>query len=154
MSTVLILTPVIIASWPAISTAAVGAAAALGFMIKNEVQNTAKEEMRQEEVEIELAKSSVAAQNAASIKELILNKGDIELRVNTDSRGRCVVCAKGLGYTKEQLTETAEEFGGKLTQIFTYNKVMTELRSKGFNIASEEMQKDDSIRINVRHNMD
>ena len=42
MSTVLILTPVIVASWPAITTAVVGAASALGLMVKE----TVKEEIK------------------------------------------------------------------------------------------------------------
>jgi translation initiation factor 1 (eIF-1/SUI1) len=154
MSTVLILAPIIVANWPAISVAVLGAASAMGFVATKSCQEVLAEEKNVENVEIELDKSSIAAQELASSQEIVLVKEDVELRIKRDNRGRCVVCAKGIGYSKVQLKNIAQEFSGKLTQIFVYNQVMTELRIKGFAVANEEMMKDDSIRINVRHTVE
>jgi hypothetical protein len=154
MSTVLILAPIIVANWPAISVAVLGAASAMGFVATKSCQEMLTEEKNVEKAEIELDKSSIAAQGLASSQEIVLVKDGVELRVKRDNRGRCVVCAKGVGYSKSQLKNIAEEFSGKLTQIFVYNQVMTELRVKGFTVANEEIMKDASIRINVRHQVE
>jgi hypothetical protein len=155
MSTVIILTPIIIGGWPSIMAAVVGAASALGLVVKETVKEEIKQQQAVEQsVEIELANSEVLAQNLASGKEVVLTKGDIEIRVGRDERGRCRVCAKGKGHTKSELKQIAEEFSRKMTQCFDYNRVATELKNKGFQMVNEEVMEDQSIRINVRRWVD
>ncbi len=157
MSTVLILTPVIISSWPAITAAVAGAATALGFVMQKTVQEVTAD-VRAEEgvqnVEVELADSEVLAQSLATNQQIVLNKGDIKIVVERDARGRCKVCASGKGHGKAELKQVAEEFTQKLTQCFVYNKVMKELKGKNFQIVNEEVSQDQSIRINVRRWVD
>ena len=157
MSTVLILAPIVIGSWPAISGAAVGAAAALGFVLKKELAEAVKEESTtdvNEQAEVLLEQSEVVAQSMHSGQEMIFAKGNMQIRVHKDERGRCAVCASGHGYTKQQLKEAAEAFSGKLTQCFMYDRVMTEIKNKNFNVVNEEVMDDESVRIHVRRWMD
>jgi len=157
MSTVLILAPVIVSSWPAISVAAAGAAAALGFTMQKTVQEitqAVKPEEGVEEVAVELADSQVLAQNLATGQQIVLTKGSIRLVVERDARGRCKVCASGKGHSKVELKQVAEEFTQRLTQSFVYNKVMKELKSKNFQVMNEEVSQDESIRIHVRRWVD
>lgn len=155
MSTVLILTPVIVANWSVITTAVVGAASALGLVVKETVKEEIKQQQAVEEsVEVELSNSEVIAKNLALEKEIVLTKGNIELRVSRDERGRCKVCAKGKGHTKAELKNIAEQFTQKMTQCFVYNRVATELKNKGFQMINEEVMEDQSIRINVRRWVD
>lgn len=156
MSTVLILTPVIIASWPAITAAVAGAAAALGMAVTHSVKESVEQANAEVEqsVEVELAQSQVLAQSIATGKVIVVTKDNVELRVSRDQRGRCVVCAKGLGYSKAELKQIAEEFTQKLTQCFTYNRVVSELKNKNFQIVNEEVTEDESVRINVRRWVD
>lgn len=153
MSTVLILTPIIIGSWPLITAAAVGAAAALGLTAAETVKESVKESLEevQQEVEVELENSEVLAENLATGKEIVLNKGNIEIRISRDERGRCTVCAKGKGHTKAELKQIAKEFSQKMTQCFIYNRVKTELKNKNFHVVNEEVMEDNAVRINVRH---
>ena len=156
MSTVLVLTPVIISSWPAITAAVAGAASALGLLVKESVKeaNAQNQAEVEQSVEVELSQSEVLAENLATDQEIVLNKGSIELRVKRDERGRCVVCAKGLGHSDVELKQIAEEFTQKLTQCYVYDKVMRELKTKEFQIVNEEVMNDESIRIHVRRWMD
>lgn len=152
MSTAIIIAPVIIANWPAISAAVVGAAAALGLAVKQTVEEdirnrTAVDNANQVEVEV---KDSEITQNVATGQEIVLAKGTIELRVRRDERGRVSVCAKGLGHTDAELEAVAREFVDRMTQCFVYNRVMTELKAKGFQVVNEEMSQDQSVRIHVR----
>jgi ABC-type transporter MlaC component len=154
MSTVLILAPVVIGAWPAISAAAAGAAAALGLALKHEIKDLAKDKQEEHEsVEISLQESEIT-QDLHSGQEMVFAKDDCEIRIRRDERGRCVVCASGKGYTKAQLQQMAEGFSEKLSQCFVYNKVMSELKNKSFNVVNEEVMDDQSIRIHVRKWMD
>jgi hypothetical protein len=155
MSAIIILTPIIIGGWPAISAAAAGAASAIGLLLGQSVKDKVKDELRQkamnvQKVEIELADSEVLAKDLAREKEIVLTKGDIEIRVSRDERGHCKVCAKGAGHSEAELKELAEEFVQKMTQCFIYNRVASELKNKGFQVVNEEVMKDQTIRLNVR----
>jgi hypothetical protein len=156
MSTVLILAPVIVSSWPAISAAAAGAAAALGFTARHAVQEMRQQEKAEtvESVELELAGSEVLAQSLATDQKIVLTKGAVQIVVERDARGQCKVCASGKGVSKKQLRETAEQFTQKLTQCFIYDKVVRELKSKSFQVVNEEVMQDQSIRIHVRRWVD
>jgi hypothetical protein len=155
MSAVIILTPIIIASWPAIAAAAAGAASAIGLVVGGAVKDAVKDlahekEPAEQSVEIELADSNILAKDLAREKEIVLTKGDIELRVSRDERGRCKVCAKGKGHSRAELKKLAEQFVAKMTQCFIYNRVASELKSRGFQMVNEEVMEDQTIRMHVR----
>ena len=155
MSTIVLLTPVIISSWPLITAAVAGAAAGMGLAAKEVVEEGLENlEETAQSVEIELAESQVSAENIATGKEIVLVKDGVEIRVGRDDRGRCTVCAKGKGKTKAELKMIAEEFSEKMTQCFVYNRVMSELKNKDFQVVNEEVMEDQSVRINVRRWVD
>jgi hypothetical protein len=155
MSAVIVLTPVIIAAWPTITAAALGAASAVGLMVgqtvKEEIKNAANQQVNAEQkVKIELSESEILTKGIAREKEIVLTKGDIELRVSRDQRGRCKVCAKGKGHSEQELKQLAEQFVQKMTQCFIYNRVVSEMKNKGFQMVNEEVMDDQTIRMHVR----
>jgi hypothetical protein len=155
MSAILILTPLIIgAGWPAVTAAAAGAAVALGLTVRATAREgiaTAEEETAvKNSVELEVKNSEVLG-NVRTEQQIVLRAKDgVEVRVKRDARGRCVVCASGLGKTKAELRAFAERFTDRMTQCFVYNRVMTELKAKGFQVMSEERAKDETMNIRVR----
>jgi hypothetical protein len=155
MSAVLILTPLVVGGgWTAVSAAAAGAAVALGLTVrataKEEIASAEEEAAVKNAVEVEV-KNSEVLENVATEQQIVLRaKGGVELRVKRDARGRCVVCASGKGKTKAELQAVAERFTEKMTQCFVYNRVMTELKAKGFQVMSEERAKDETVNIRVR----
>ncbi|MFA5555218.1 MAG: DUF1257 domain-containing protein [Phycisphaerae bacterium] len=158
MSTVVILAPIIISNWPVILAAVTGAASALGFVsVKEAVKAKTEVEgqvQNKESVELEVQESQVLAESVKTGQEIVLQKGTVELRVFRDERGRCKVCAKGVGHNKAELRTIAQEFMEKMTQCFVYNRVMSEIKNKNFNIVNEEVMDDQSIRINIRRWVD
>jgi hypothetical protein len=152
MSTIIILSPVIIAGWPAITAAVAAAAVGLGLNVKGKVQeqNQVKVEGAVE-VEVNVANSEVLTENVAAGNELVLtSKEGIVLRVTRDDRGHCKVCAYGKGFSKTELKAYAEEFMQKLVQCYAYNRTVTELKNKEFQMINEEVMEDGSIRLHVR----
>jgi hypothetical protein len=155
MSAILILTPLIIgAGWPAVTAAAAGAAVALGLTVRATAREgiaAAEEETAvKNSVELEVKNSEVLG-NVRTEQQIVLRAKDgVEVRVKRDARGRCVVCASGKGKTKAELKAFAEQFTDRMTQCFVYNRVMTELKAKGFQVMSEERAKDETMNIRVR----
>lgn len=150
MSAVLILTPVIVSSWPAIAAAVAGAATSMGFAAKESISEAMAVEEEQNSVEVEVEASEVLSENVATGQEIVLTKDNVELRVKRDERGRCTVCANGKGHSKAELQKMADEFSQKMVQCYTYNRVATELKNKGFQVVNEEMMEDEAVRIHVR----
>jgi ABC-type transporter MlaC component len=152
MSTVIILTPVIIASWPIITAAVAAAAAGLGMTVNEALKEACQENQVDTNlaVEVELENSEVLASQVAAGKQLILTKDGITIKVTRDARGRCKVCAEGTGYSKAELKRLAEEFAQKLTQCFVYHRTVSELKNKNFQMINEEVSEDGTIRVHVR----
>ncbi len=156
MSTVIILAPLIIGSWPVIAAAATAAAAGLGLTAKEALQEACQENEvdTNQAVEVELENSEVLASQVASGKELVLTKDGITLKVTRDARGHCTICAEGTGYSKVELKRLAEEFTQKVTQCFVYHRTVSELKNKNFQMVNEEVAKDGTIRVHVRRWVD
>lgn len=152
MSTVIILTPIIIGSWPVISAAVAAAAVGLGLNVKEKLHEACQETVVENDqvVEVELENSEILASQVASGKEIVLTKDGVMLRVTRDARGHCKVCAEGKGYSKTELKQFAEEFMQKLTQCFVYHRTVSELKDKNFQMINEEVAEDGTIRVHVR----
>ena len=159
MSAVLVLTPVlapiVVGGWPAVTAAVAGAAAAMGLVASSSAKEKSKvaaqaEAQAENAAEVELSESSELAQSLVSEEEIVLTKGTVTLRVRRDERGRCTVCAKGPGHTEAELKAMAEEFSQRLTQCVMYNRIMTEVKTRGFQVIDEEQMEDETVRIHLR----
>ncbi|AQQ71711.1 hypothetical protein SMSP2_02088 [Limihaloglobus sulfuriphilus] len=154
MSTVVILAPVIVGSWPVIAAAAAAAASSLGMSVAQEIQES-KEQMADENnsVEIELEQAQFA-QNLSAGSEMLLEKDGMKIIIKRDNRGRCSVCAEGKGFSKAELKHAAEEFTQKFTQCYAYHRTVTELKNKNFQMLDEQVEQDGSIKLHVRRWVD
>ncbi|NLW50734.1 MAG: DUF1257 domain-containing protein [Candidatus Brocadiaceae bacterium] len=158
MSAVCILTPTIIAGWPMISAAVAGAAAALGFSMAREgvrasVEAAAAVQAGQEEqttVEVEVENSEVLGESLAGEQELVLVRDSVRVRISRDLRGALKVCVEGAGRGSEELREIGRQVVDKVTQMYVYNRVMTELKNKGFTVIQEGVAQDETVHIHVR----
>ena len=153
MSAICVLVPTVVAVWPAISAAASGAATALGLTLVREVEKVLGETKTKTRtsVDVPLEESEVVGSALSTGEEMVFTKGTIRVRVYRDERGECRICVEGEEYhSKRELTALAERFAGKLTQIFVYNKVMSELENKGFAVVKNEVGEDQSVHLHVR----
>ena len=72
---------------------------------------------------------------------------DIGVQVNAD--GTCEFVADWWGVETTRGVEE-EEFIKKLTQRYSYHKVMEEIQNKGYTLESEEVQEGETIQLRVR----
>ncbi len=148
MSAIIVLTPLVVSSWPVIAAAVMGAAAGMGFSVHGPELH--EEPTRRKKVTTEFENSEVVADAMAAGQKLILTKGDLTVEVFRDERGRCSVCVSGTGHSDRELKKIGEEVVGRITQQFIYNKVVTELKQRKGQVLEEEVLADQSVRVRVR----
>jgi hypothetical protein len=150
MSSVCVLTPIVVGSWPMISSAIVGAASAMGFAVASggvQEQRRVSEENR---VEAEVPNSEVVAESMPKGEKLRIERDGVSIEFGLDPRGRCTVCVSGKKHSKAELRRIGEEVAGRVVQQFAYHKLMTELKSRGYQVMDESVQKDASIQLRVK----
>lgn len=148
MSSVCILTPMVVASWPIVSSAVASAAAAMGFSVVSAgaaVQVDVKDTNR---VEVDVANSDVVAEHMHAKQSITIRKGGVLVDISTNENGVLTVCASG-DATKSKLRVVGEEVAGRVVQQFAYHKLMTELSSRGFHVIDESVSADQSIQVRV-----
>jgi hypothetical protein len=149
MSTVCVLTPIVVGSWPAISTAVLGAAAAMGFTVasgEREIQR----QTGSRSVETEVPNSEVVAESLSRGQKLRFERDGLVIEFGIDDRGKCTVCASGVGRSNAELRKLGEEVSGRVVQQFAYHKLVTELKNRGYRVAEESVEQDHSIQLRVR----
>jgi len=149
MSSVSILTPIVIASWPAIASAVAGAAASMGFTVAAAGQDL-DIPAGADSIETDIANSEVLAETLSRGEKIRIAKDGVMIEIGVDDRGKCSVCVSGAGKSKAELRRIGDECSGRIVQQFAYHKLVTELKVRGYAIAEESVQKDQSIQMRVR----
>jgi len=148
LSVIFLVAPTVVVGWPALCAAIAGAAGALGYKVLETASDLeALEEQSIAEVSIE--GSEVVAEAMKRDSQFVITRGDIAAVFRRGADGRCVVHVSGKNKTDEALRKAGQELLGRVTQQYAYNKVVTELKNKGFTVTSEEVSADQTIRIHV-----
>jgi hypothetical protein len=155
MSCVCILTPVVIAAWPAFSAAVVAAAASLGYQVASGATDLAKsaasDQTASRKVQLEIENSEVVTNQLGREQKILVTKGGVTITFSRDARGKAALCVTGQGHSQEELRALGEELSQAVVQQYVYQKLMSEMQARGFNVIEEENNADRSIRLKVRH---
>jgi len=153
MGAVSILAPVVIAAWPAFSAAVVAAAASLGYQVASEAKNQAAAAAQKlaQPVRLEIERSEVVTDQLGRDQHMTVTRSGITVTFSRDARGRASLHVYGTGQAQEELRAMGEELSQRVVQQYVYQKLMDEMRKRGFNVVEEEQNADHSIRLKVRH---
>jgi hypothetical protein len=155
MSCVCILTPVVIAAWPAFSAAVVAAAASMGYQIAAEASNLKRDaavaDKSSNKVQLEIENSEVVTNQLGREQRIAVTRDGVTITFSRDARGKAALCVTGDGHDKETLRALGEEMSQAVVQQYVYQKLTDEMRARGFNVVEEETNQDRSIRMKVRH---
>jgi hypothetical protein len=155
MSCVCILTPVVIAAWPAFSAAVVAAATSLGYTIVEEgikQSQTAKTSVSGErEVELEIEQSEIVTNQLGRDQQIKVMRGTVTVTFSRDARGRASVCVSGAGHTDDALRAIGEELSRRVVQKYVHQRLLDEIRARQFVVVEEEVDENNAIRLKVRH---
>jgi hypothetical protein len=155
MSCVCILTPVVIAAWPAFSAAVVAAAASLGYAVVEEgVQQYQKSQVAEaggRAVQLEIEQSEIVTKQLGRGQSIKVTRGVVTVTFSRDARGKAAICVTGPGHSDEELRAIGEELSQRVVQRYVYNRLIEECRAREFNIVEEEVDQNHAIRLKVRH---
>lgn len=154
MSCVCILTPVVIVAWPAFSAAVMAAASSLGYEVATELKKKGQPAVTQkptEAVNLEIPHSELVTSELARDQRLAVTRDGVTVTFSRDSRGRASLCVTGDGQSEEELRALGEELSGRVVQHYVYQKLMDEMRTRGFVVVEEQTEENRAIRLKVRH---
>ncbi len=155
MSCVCILTPVVIAAWPAFSAAVAAAATSLGYSIVEEgirqCQSSQEVENRERGITLEIEQSEIVTNQLGRDQQIKVTRGTVTVTFSRDARGRASICVTGPGHSDEELRALGEELSRRVVQKYVYGRLIEEIHARQFNIVEEEVDENNAIRLKVRH---
>lgn len=154
MSCVCILTPVVIAAWPAFSAAVVAAATSLGYQVVAETNQTSPATVAPKaagKVSLEIPQSELVTNQLARDQRMAVTREGVTVIFARDARGKASLCVTGTGQSDAELRALGEELSGRVVQQYVYQKLMGEMQARGFVVVEEEAAANQAIRLKVRH---
>jgi hypothetical protein len=154
MSCVCILTPVVIAAWPAFSAAVVAAATSLGYALVEEgvqQRHATVVSTGERRVSLEIEQSEIVTNQLGRDQSIKVVRGDITVVFSRDARGKASICVTGPGHSDEELRMMGEELSQRVVQKYVHQRLMAEIQSRQFVVVEEEEDENHAIRLKVRH---
>ncbi len=154
MSCVCILTPIVIAAWPAFSSAVVAAATSLGYQVLAEAGSHLRSSAAPApsgRVNLEIPQSELVTGQLGRDQKLAVTRDGVTVTFARDPRGKASLCVTGTGQSDEALRALGEELSGRVVQQYVYQKLMDGMRARGFVVVEEETDANRAIRLKVRH---
>ncbi len=151
MSTIIVLTPIIIANWPAITAVVSAAVGTLGFSAVQAVQAEKSQVVGTTRAEIEVDNSEILANASGRGEEIVVEREGLRAVFSRDARGSLRVCMEGKGHSKAELRKIGQELVDRVTQQYVYHRVMTEMQQRNMHVVSEEVAEDRTVKIRVRN---
>jgi hypothetical protein len=154
MSCVCILTPVVIAAWPAFSAAVVAAATSLGYQVASEARKDLRGTVTPKQssaVNLEIPQSELVTSQLARDQRLAVTRDGVTVIFSRDERGKASLCVTGNGQSEKELRALGEQLSGRVVQQYVYQKLMGEMKARGFVVVEEETDAHQAIRMKVRH---
>jgi uncharacterized protein YwlG (UPF0340 family) len=153
MSAVCIIAPVVIAGWPIFSAAVTAAASSLGYQLASEsVRNlkTANNVKQSKTIELDIERSEVVTGQIGRDQRIAVTRDGVTVTFSRNARGKASLCVSGEGRSAEALRAIGEELSRAVVQQYVYQKLLEEIRARGFVIAEQETSEDRSIHLTVR----
>jgi len=141
-----IIIPVAPAMWPVLASAATAAASAMGYA---GVTSQVDEEIGTE-VELPVDHSDEVSADLAMGEELVFQKGDIQVVFSRSVDNKISVRVCGGDMNEEELKAIGQQISQRVVQQYAYHRLMTELKNKNFNLVSEDVEEDGTVRLHVR----
>lgn len=153
MSTVCILAPVVIATWPAFSATVLAAAAALGYTTTEATvtDNLGENVKRANAVDLEVNNSDIVTGTLDRDQRISVSRDGITVTFSRDERGKASVCVTSEIHSKEEMQAAGETLVARVVQQYVYERLMQEVNARGYTVVEEEREANQSIRLRISH---
>jgi hypothetical protein len=147
----MVITPILIANWPAITAAVTAAVGTMGFAAAQEGNSLGWESSSTTREEIEVEDSDVLDAAAGTAESIVVERDGVRATFSRDARGALKVCTEGAGKSKAELRKLGQELVGRVTQQYAYHRIVTELNQRNMAIVDEQVTADQTVKIRVRN---
>jgi len=145
---VVVLAPIVVASWPVLASAVVAAAAAAGFRVaKREAPRATQVAKRS--IELSIKNAEVVEDSLSPDQELAVERDGVRVIFSRDARGRFRTCVEG-DFSDERLRAIGADLSGRVIQQYVYRRLSRELEQAGFTTVAEERAPGGALRLHVR----
>jgi len=151
MSSIIVLTPIIIANWPAITAIVTAAVGTLGFSAAQGLATEQTHVTGTTREEIEVDNSEILENAGGRGEEIVVEREGLRAVFTRDGRGALRVCMEGHGHSKADLRKIGQEMVDRVTQQYVYHRVITEMKQRNMHVVSEEVAEDRTVKIRVRN---
>ena len=153
MGAVCILTPIVIAAWPAFSAAVVAAASSLGYQIATYREPELERQTvdRPLKVRMTIDQSDLVTDRLARDQRITVTRDGVTITFARDARGKASVCVIGTGHTEDELRALGEEMGQCVVQQYVYQRLKDEIQARRFVVIEDTVDETRAIHIRVRH---
>jgi hypothetical protein len=151
MSCVVVISPLVIASWPAISAAVTAGVASMGFsIVASGARSIATENAStRRKVEVPIEDSEIL--EGAAGQQIVVEREGMRAIFSRDARGALKLCMEGSAYSDAELKKMGEDLINRVTQQYVYHRVVTELKQRNMTIVDEQVSADRTVKIRVRN---
>lgn len=154
MSAVCVLTPIVIATWPAFANAVAAAVGSLGYnFVVNMLESADSEQVEQKpiKVNLDIPQSELVTDRLGRDQKITVSREGVVVTFSHDARGRAAICVTGQGQTEDALRALGEQLAERVVQQYVYQRLLEEIRTRQFVIVEERIDENNAIHIKVRH---
>ena len=101
-------------------------------------------------VNLEIPNREVVTGQIGRDQRIRVTKDGVTVTFSRDARGRAAVCVTGQA-DQETLQAMGNELSQAVVQQYVYQRLMDEMRTRGFLVVQEENEQDRTIHLKVRH---
>lgn len=150
MSSVIVIAPLVVASWPVIVAAVSAAIGTSGFTMARAASATQDPLSRVNRAEIEVEDSEILGAAGGVHQSIVVERDGVRATFSRDARGALKICMEGSLLSKVELQKIGEELLGRVTQQYAYHRIVTELKERNMTIVDEEIAADQTVKIRVK----
>lgn len=148
MSGIVVVSPLLLAA-PAVLAAATAAASSLGFQWGSQkLEALQPVEPEERVVGFDVAEAEGLRQLLQERGPLLLTRADATISLRARGQAVCME-VRGKG-SQEELESLGQEFLQTVSQHYAYDRVMSDLRQRGFEALEETVDEDGTIRLRLR----
>jgi hypothetical protein len=155
MSAVCILAPVVVAAWPAFSSAVVAAAGSMGYVVADEAVSkllgVSEGSTRQSTVDLDIPNSQIVTGQLGRDQRISVSRDGLTVTFSRDERGKAGLCVVGNGQSEEELRAAGEELSRRVVQQYVYQRLTQEMHARGYMVVEEDTDVNQAIHMRIRH---
>lgn len=152
MSVCCVFVPIVVTSLPAIAPAIAAAASSMGYAVKKHMQQGSHVQSRPgvNSAVVDVKNTEVVGQELGAGQSMLVERDGVTIEFSVEASGQCKVCVSGEGRSKTDLESIGRTAAEKVVQMYTYNRVVTELKNRDFEVVQEGVDEEGGIRLKLR----